>query len=76
MFTAAKATTAPAKPAASPDLSVWGDREDVSSYGKLRIAVARLKEDLDSQWVLWVAGRHLPQQIELSEKARGVEMAR
>jgi hypothetical protein len=64
------------KPAGSPDRSAWGDREDVSSFGKLRNAVGRLKDDLNSQWVLWVAGRHLPQQIELSQEARGVEMAR
>ena len=56
----------------------WGPAENISDTDKLRIAVERLKKDLDSQAVVWVEGRHLPQQLELSEglKAKGVTLAR
>jgi hypothetical protein len=56
----------------------WGPAEDVSNTGKLRVAVDRLRRELESQAVVWVEGRHLPQQIEVSEalRARGVMLAR
>jgi hypothetical protein len=56
----------------------WGAAEDVSNTAKLRDAVDRLRRDLESQAVVWVEGRYLPQQIELSEalRTRGVTLAR
>jgi len=42
----------------------------------LREAVARLKADLDSQWIVWVEGRYLPQEIERTEKAKEIELVR
>ena len=54
----------------------WGSMEDVSSYWKLDHAVRLLKEDLEQQWIVWVEGRHLPQEIELTERAAGIEMVR
>jgi hypothetical protein len=54
----------------------WGAVEDVSSRGRLEKAVERLKADLASQRIVWVQGRHLPQEITLSEKAFGIELAR
>jgi hypothetical protein len=54
----------------------WGAAEDVSSYWKLREAVARLKADLESQWIVWVEGRYLPQEIERTEKAEQIELVR
>ena len=56
--------------------SQWEGREDVSSLFRLREAVARLKGDLETQRVVWLEGKHLPQDIELSDKAAGVEFAR
>ena len=54
----------------------WGAVEDVSSTKNLSRAVERLKTELSRQHIVWVEGRHLPQQIELSGKAEGVEIAR
>lgn len=39
-------------------------------------AVRDLRRDLDQQWVVWVEGIHLPQRIELSGKARRLELIR
>ena len=56
--------------------AVWGAVEDVSSFAKLKAAFERLRADLESQQMVWVEGRHLPQEIALSEKASGVELVR
>lgn len=61
---------------ATPQPSPWGQVQDVSTLPKLRKAVSRLKKDLEIQQVVWLAGRHLPQEIALTEKARGVELLR
>ena len=44
-----------------------GTGGSILDTGKLRTAVEKLKKDLYSQAVVWVEGRHLPQQLELSE---------
>jgi len=62
--------------ATQPLAKVWGNVEEVSSAPRLAEALARLKADLASQHILWVAGRYLPQEITLSEKAVGLELAR
>jgi hypothetical protein len=54
--------------------AAWGSAEDVSSFAKLRIAFEKLRSELDSQQMVWVEGRHLPQQITLSAAARGLEL--
>lgn len=54
----------------------WGLVEDVSSVERLEKAVERLKADLASQRIVWVQGRYLPQEISLSDKAVGWELAR
>jgi hypothetical protein len=54
----------------------WGEVEDVSSLSKLRDAFKRLRGELDSQQIVWIDGRHLPQEIALSEKARGIELVK
>lgn len=56
--------------------AAWGAVEDVSSFAKLKAAFERLRADLDSQQMVWVEGRRLPQEIALSEKASGVELVR
>jgi hypothetical protein len=60
----------------SPAASRWGAVQDISSVGKLRKAVSRLKKDLEAQQVVWLAGRHLPQEIAVTEKAQGVTLLR
>lgn len=63
-------------PRSRPDIDRWGAVEDVGSLARLKHAFRRLKEDLASQRIVWVEGKHLPQEIALSEKASGVELVR
>lgn len=63
-------------PAAQPLAKAWGEVEEVSSAPRLEAAVARVRADLASQRILWVEGRYLPQEIVLSEKTAGLELAR
>ncbi|MGH9365729.1 MAG: hypothetical protein ACRD1B_10780, partial [Thermoanaerobaculia bacterium] len=63
-------------PATQPLASRWGAVEDVSSLPRLGTAVLRLKSELASQRIVWVQGRHPPQEISLSSAATGVELAR
>jgi hypothetical protein len=62
--------------AKSPAAKAWGGAEDVSSIPGLSRAVARLKVELDSQRIVWLEGRYLPQAIDLTPAARGAELAR
>lgn len=61
---------------APPADSTWGAVESVRSGGSLRAAYARLREALDSQRILWVEGRYLPQEISLAQGAAGLELVR
>jgi hypothetical protein len=54
--------------------AAWGETEDVSSFAKLKTAFANMRKDLDSQQMVWLEGRHLPQDIALSDRAAGVEL--
>jgi hypothetical protein len=54
--------------------AAWGETQDVSSYPKLKDAFQRLQRELESQQVVWLEGRHLPQELALSDEARGVEI--
>jgi hypothetical protein len=56
--------------------SSWGEVEDISSMDKLRTSFARMKEDFDSQWVVWFAGEYRPADIALSGDAHGIEIVR
>ena len=60
----------PVETNASP-LAVWGKIEDVSSVSRLRAAVADLRDELESQWIVWVEGTHLPQSISLAAGTEG-----
>ena len=62
--------------ATQPLARQWGEVEDVSSAERLAQAVERLKGDLASQRIVWLEGRYLPQEISVSDKAAGVELAR
>jgi hypothetical protein len=62
---------------AAPAAAAWGDAENVSSMSKMRKAFNRLKDDLGSQHIVWIDGRHLPQSIDLSpEAAAAIELVR
>jgi hypothetical protein len=54
----------------------WGEVEDVTSYPKLKAAFERLRASLDAQQMVWIEGRHLPQDIALSGEAKGIEILR
>jgi hypothetical protein len=63
------------KPKDNPALDAWGQVEDISSLPKLHRAFERLKSELESQRIVWVEGRHLPQSITV-EAGAGVELVR
>ena len=44
----------------------WGETVDISTPIRLREALTGLRASLDRQRIVWVAGSHLPQAIELS----------
>ncbi len=54
----------------------WGDSRQVDNVDDLVRAVRRVRYQLDEQRIVWINGRHLPQEIELSEKAKGIRLAR
>ena len=54
--------------------AAWGEPQDISSYPKFKAAFDRLRRELDSQQLVWLEGRHLPQEIALSREARGIEI--
>ena len=60
--------------AVSPALAAWGKVEDVSTLTRFRGAVARLRDELESQRIVWVEGTHLPQSIALGPGAAGIEL--
>jgi hypothetical protein len=53
----------------------WGPVHNVSSLRELAAAFAELSEQLDRQWIVWLDGRHLPQDVRLSPDARGFALA-
>lgn len=56
----------PAKEAAA-----WGEPVDISSMKRLEAAARKLYAALDRQWIVWIAGTHLPQKITLAPEAQG-----
>jgi hypothetical protein len=61
-------------PAAGSLAAAWGPAVEVQSMGDLAAAVGALRRDLDSQRIVMVDGRHLPQSISLGPAARDVEL--
>jgi hypothetical protein len=58
----------------TPAARVWGGAEDISTLAGLKEAVRRLRTELDSQRIVWLDGRHLPQAITLAKPEAGVEI--
>lgn len=50
-------------------IQAWGSVADVSASVKLRLAIEKLNAELESQAIVWVEGRHLPQDITLAPGA-------
>jgi hypothetical protein len=57
-----------------PTLAAWGKVEDVSAVARLGTAVSHLRDELESQWIVWVEGTHLPQSISLGPGEEGIEL--
>jgi hypothetical protein len=62
------------KPAPGSPLAAWGDCKDVKSAQILTLAVEEIRRELDSQRIVLVDGRHLPQSIALTPAAGKVEL--
>jgi hypothetical protein len=56
--------------------AAWGEFRSISNVPAFRSAVDVLRKDIESQWVVWVEGRFLPQEIELAEGAAGIDLVR
>ena len=53
----------------------WGVAHDVSFGPRLISAVSDLRRELDAQWIAWIEGSHLPQDIELAAGTKGFKLA-
>lgn len=58
--------------ATAPEVAAWGGAEKVSSFSRMRKAFNRLEKELESQTIVWIDGRHLPQSIGISGEAAAV----
>ncbi|HEY3202033.1 MAG TPA: hypothetical protein VGL03_00080, partial [Thermoanaerobaculia bacterium] len=56
--------------------AAWGSYEDISSVAAFRRAVGRVRQDLQSQSIVWLEGRHLPQEITLADGSEGLDLVR
>lgn len=62
--------------AGEKDAGPWGEAVDVSELGHFEDAADGIKRHLDRQWLVWLDGVHLPQEISLAPGAEGVELVR
>ena len=53
----------------APATKAWGPAEDISSLPKLGKAVDKLRAELDSQKIVWIEGRYLPQDVAVTPAA-------
>ena len=54
----------------------WGEVRSTGNLKQLAQAFSDLEREMDRQWIVWIDGKHLPQEIELSEAAQGFVLAR
>jgi hypothetical protein len=54
--------------------STWGKVDVLTSVRDLDVAMSRLTKAVEHQRIVWLEGRHLPQAISLSPKARKVTL--
>ena len=60
----------------SPASEAWRPVDEVIDPLRWLSSVQWLQEDLDSQRIVWLIGRHLPGDITLGPKAEGIELVR
>ena len=53
----------------------WGVDEITTGLGGIEKASRRLLQGLGRQWIVWVEGRHLPNEIELADNNKGLRLA-
>jgi hypothetical protein len=53
----------------------WGASETTTGLSSIGKASRRLLKSLRRQWIVWVEGRHLPNEIELAANDRGLRLA-
>jgi hypothetical protein len=53
----------------APATKGWGTAEDISTLPKLRKAVDKLRAELESQKIVWIEGRYLPQDVAVMPQA-------
>ncbi len=54
-----------------PKSDDWGEVFDISTSRELLRGVLQLRQTLDDQVIIWLRGRHLPQDVELAPAAAG-----
>lgn len=54
--------------------SVWGKADVLTNVGELKTSASRLTAAVARQRMVWLEGRHLPQTISLSPKARNITL--
>ncbi len=60
----------------SPAAEAWRPVDEVVDPLRWLSSVEWLQEDLDSQRIVWLIGRHMPSNITLGPKAKGIELVR
>lgn len=55
--------------------AAWGEATEISTATRLETAAKQLRRGLDRQRIVWVGGTHLPQEIALTDRARGLRLA-
>jgi hypothetical protein len=53
----------------------WGDAADISTRRGLGRATRKLRRELDRQWIAWVEGNHMVNEIELARNLPDVRLA-
>jgi len=57
-----------------PGSRAWGEIEDVSSVSALERAVDKLQKQIERQSIVWLEGRHLPQDVTLEPGEDGLTL--
>jgi hypothetical protein len=59
------------KSSSRPHIDAWGEVKKVGAFELLEDAYAELTDFLERQSIVWLDGRHLPQDVDLSSAAQG-----
>ncbi len=52
----------------------WGSARDITSFNRIVGAISDLRQLLDEQYTVWIEGAHLPSDVTLTGKGRGLEL--